>query len=277
MNSCFYACDIFHRRLRPKQHEFLYRVFYFYLDLDELDEVSQRLKFFGVNRANLYSLWDKDHFQYAADGSGKPAPLGQKPRSIATNVREFLERSGCPLEENGTIRILGFPRVLGYVFNPITLYFCFGADGVPHASVVEVGNTFRELKPYLVPCAASGAFDFEARLPKSYYVSPFSPVDLEFHFRLQLPGKALHVSIDDYDAEGRVLLSLLKGERRRLTSANLGWFTAQFPLITLKVIGLIHWQALRLWLKRVPFFWKEDREEDQRGVFRPHRSLGKKD
>jgi DUF1365 family protein len=265
MNSCFYECDVFHRRLRPKQHEFLYRVFYFYLDLGELCEAERRLKIFGVNRPSIYSLRDKDHFQY-----------GGEVRSIARNVREFLAQSGCPLEEGGSIRMLCFPRMLGYVFNPITVYFCFKADGTPHASVVEVGNTFRELKPYLVPRAQDGECDFEVRVPKEYYVSPFSPVDLDFHFRLHLPDENLRVFIDDYDAEGKVLISTLTGKRRELTFANLAWFTAKFPLITLKVIWLIHWQAFLLWLKRVPFYWKETRAEDQRGVFRPHKSLQKK-
>jgi DUF1365 family protein len=265
VNSCFYECDVFHRRLRPKQHEFLYRVFYFYLDLGEVDEAARRLKIFGVNRANLYSLQDRDHFQY-----------GPETRPIAQNVREFLVRSGCPLEEGGSIRMLCFPRMFGYVFNPITLYFCFRADGAPHTSVVEVGNTFRELKPFLVPRTPDSRCDFEVRVPKEYYVSPFSPVDLEFHFRLHLPDEKLRVFIDDYDAEGKVLISTLTGQRRELTFANLAWFTAKFPLITLRVIFLIHWQALRIWLKKTPFFRKEARPGDQCGVFRPHRSLQKK-
>ena len=262
MNSCFYECDVFHRRLRPKQHEFLYRVFYFYVDLGELPAVARKLKIFGVNRPNLYSLRDQDHFQY-----------GPRVRPIADNVREFLERSACPLEEGDSIRMLCFPRMLGYTFNPITIYFCFRADGTPCASVVEVGNTFRELKPYLVPRTPDGKCDFEVRVPKQYYVSPFSPVDLEFHFRFHLPDERLRIFIDDYDAEGKVLISTLTGKRRELSFGNLVKFTAKFPLITLKVIVLIHWQAFRLWLKRIPFFLKETRPDDQRGVFRPHKSL----
>ena len=265
VNSCFYQCDVFHRRLRPKQHEFLYQVFYFYLDLGELDEAARKLKIFGVNRPNIYSLRDRDHLQY-----------GPRERPIADNVREFLERAGCPLDEGGAIRMLCFPRMLGYTFNPITIYFCFRADGTPQASVVQVGNTFRELKPYLVPLAQNGKCDFEVRVPKEYYVSPFSPVDLDFHFRLHLPDENLRVFIDDYDAEGKVLVSTLTGKRRELTLANLARFTAKFPFITLKVIGLIHWQAFRLWLKGVPFFWKETQVEDQRSVFRPHKSGQKK-
>lgn len=265
MNSCFYECDVFHRRLRPKQHEFLYRVFYFCIDLDELDAVRQTLKIFGVNRPNLYSLWDQDHFQY-----------GPGTRPIADNVREFLERSGCPLDAGGSIRMLCFPRMLGYVFNPVTIYFCYRADGTPHASVAEVGNTFRELKPYLVPCTPDGKSDFEVRVRKEYYVSPFSPVDLDFHFRFHLPDEKLRIYVDDYDAEGKVLVSTLTGNRRDMTFANLLRFTAKFPFITLKVIFLIHWHAFRLWLKRVPFFWKETRTQYQRDVFRPHKSLQKK-
>ncbi len=273
MTSCFYECDVFHRRLRPKLHEFRYRVFYFYLDLDDLERVARMLKIFGINRPNLYSLHDADHLQYAADGSGRPAPHGQKPSPIADNVREFLRRSGHPLEDGGSITMLCFPRMLGYVFNPVTVYFCFRADGAPHASVVEVGNTFRELKPFLVPPAPGGKCDFEARLPKEYYVSPFSPVDLDFDFRFHLPDEKLRIYIDEYDKEGKILISTLTGTRREMTFGNLAWFTAKFPFITIKVIFLIHWQALLLWLKKIPFFWKETRAGDQRGVFRPHKSL----
>ncbi len=272
MNSCFYECDVFHRRLRPKPYEFLNRVFYFYLDLEELESCSRILKIFGVNRASIYSLRDEDHFQYAGDGSGAPANTGDQPQSIASNVREFLARSGSPLDEDGSIRMLFFPRIVGYVFNPITIYYCFRSDGAPHASVVEVGNTFRELKPFLVP-RTGGATDFEARIPKHYYVSPFSPADLTFHFRFRLPGEQLSVLIDDYDAEGKVLMSALTGKRAALTFGNLLRFTAKFPFLTLRVISLIHWHAFRLWLKRVPFYWKETAVENQRGVFRPHRSL----
>lgn len=273
VNSCFYECDVFHRRLRPKRHEFRYKVFYFYLDLDDLEQAARTLKIFGVNRPNLYSLRDGDHLQYADDGSGQPAPSGQKPRPVADNVREFLRRSGCPLEEGGSISMLCFPRMLGYVFNPVTIYFCFRDDGSPHASVVEVGNTFRELKPFLVPLTPEGKCDFEGRLPKEYYVSPFSPVDLEFHFRFHLPDGKLRIYIDEYDTEGKILISTLTGRRVEMTFAGLLWLTVKFPFVTLKVIFLIHWQALKLWLKKIPFFWKETRAEDQRGVFRPHKSL----
>ena len=277
MNSCLYECEVFHRRLRPKSHEFLYRVFYFYLDLGELDEIARRLKFFRVNSPAAYSLRDGDHFQYAADGSGQPAPQDQAPRPMADNVREFLRRAGAPLEDGGAIRMLCFPRTFGYVFNPITIYWCFRADGAPHAAVVEVGNTFHELKPYLVPCAVGkGVADFEVRVPKEYYVSPFSPLDLEFHFRFHLPDGRLRVFIDDYDAAGKVLVSTLTGRRAELSDARLAWLTLKYPLLTLRVIGLIHWQALKLWLKRMPFFLKEARPSDQRGVFRPHASLKKK-
>lgn len=272
MNSCLYECDVFHRRLRPKSHEFRYRVFYFYLDLDELDAVERRLRLFSVNRPNVHSLRDADHFQYDREGSGRPAPPEQKPRAIADNVREFLQRSGCPLQ-GGSIRMLCFPRMFGYVFNPITIYFCFLDDGAPHAAVVEVGNTFRELKPFLVPLSADGSCDFELRCAKEYYVSPFSPVDLEFHFRFHLPDRNLRIFIDDYDPEGRTLVSTLTGDRLELTPGNLLRLTAKFPLLTLRVIFLIHWQALVLWLKRLPFFWKESGVDRQRGVFRPHESL----
>ena len=139
----------------------------------------------------------------------------------------------------------------------------------------EVTNTFREMKPFLLGpetfSAEAGAF--HRRQPKHFYVSPFTDVDVAFDFTLRLTGEQLSLQIDDYQASARSLTSTVAGERHPLTASRLAWYTVKFPLLTLRVIGLIHWHALCLWFKKVPWFAKAARREDQRDLYRPHHSL----
>lgn len=251
---CLYECDVFHRRVWPKRHEFLYKVFLFYFDIDSLAAIPEKVPFFGVNRAGLYSFWDRDHFQMV-EGS---------PRA---NAEAFLREHGiqeCPAK----ITLLSNARFLGYTFNPISIWYCWKADGSPLACIAEVGNTFGEHKPFLVP------FDgkrFHSRATKHFYVSPFSELDEAFDFRFECPGERLAVWIDDYRGDERVLMSSLTGVRKELSSLGLLALTAQYPFITLKVIVLIYWQAFRLWVKRLPYIRKEANEEKQTGIFNPRK------
>lgn len=250
MNSCLYECTVFHRRLAPRRHEFTYRIFLFLLDLGELDLVAREVPVFSIDDPNLYSLRREDYFRLAPGG-------------IRESVAAFLADRGVE-EPPARMRVLTLPRFLGYTFNPISVFFCETADGGALPAVVQVGNTFRELKPYLVPPAAGG---FHQRTPKDFYVSPFSELDLEFDFRLATPGPTLRVNIDDYRGGEKVLVSSVSGRRLELTLANLLMLTVKYPLVTLKVIALIHWEALRLWAKRIPFRMKEDELEKQKGVY----------
>lgn len=252
MNSCLYECTVFHRRLVPRRHEFTYRIFMFLLDLDELAHVEREVPVFSCGEPNLYSLRREDYFQLAPGG-------------IRESVAAFLADRGVG-SAPARMRLLTLPRFLGYTFNPISIFFCEAADGSPLPAVVQVGNTFRELKPYLVPPA--GPQGFHQRTPKDFYVSPFSDLDLEFDFRFDAPGASLRVHIDDYRGSEKVLVSSVTGRRIDLTLGNLLTLTAKYPLITLKVIALIHWEALRLWTKRLPFRLKEAEPEKQRGVYR---------
>jgi DUF1365 family protein len=175
----------------------------------------------------------------------------------------------------GRVVLVTLPRVFGYLFNPVSFYFCYDRHGAPVVALAEVTNTFREVKPYFLGPDTRGATngEFRIRVPKHFYVSPYSDVDVAFDFTLRNPGTRLSIQIDDYIGSARSLTSTLTGVRRELTSARLAWFTLKYPLITLRVISLIHWHALLLWWKRVPWFSKSARREDQRALYRPHHSL----
>jgi len=249
--SCLYECTVMHRRILPKNHEFSYRIFLFFLDLDELAELENKIPIFSSDRPNLYSLRGTDYFQFRSG-------------SIRENLLTFLASEGFD-KEPATIRLLTLPRLLGYTFNPISIFFCYDESGLPLTSVVQVGNTFGELKPYVVPLEGGR---FHVRVPKNFYVSPFSDLDLEFDFRFEFPGDRLRVLIDDYSGDKKTLLSALSGTRRELTLGSLLFLTLKYPLVTLKIITLIHWEAFRLWLKGIPHRLKESDPHLQQGVFR---------
>lgn len=240
-----------HRRLSPKSHEFVYKIFLFLIDLDELDSLRRDVPVFSVNEPNLYALHDADYFRI---GSG----------SIRQNLLSFLRSQGISTVP-ARVRLLTLPRLLGYTFNPISIFFCFDENREPLVAVVQVGNTFGELKPFVVPRDGAG---FHARVPKHFYVSPFSSLELAFDFRFDRPGQRLRILIDDYDEDRKTLISTLTGSRTELTLGNLLVLSVKYPLVTLKIIFLIHFEALRLWIKGTPHRTKEADPHLQTGVFK---------
>jgi DUF1365 family protein len=257
MNS-LYECSVAHCRLKPKRHAFDYRVFMFSVDLDELPKL--RVSGFSHNRFNLFSIDDRDH-----------VALGQA-GGIRANLIAWLAGQGIACPDEARIRLVTFPRVLGYGFNPVSFYYIDSKEGKPLAVVAEVVNTFREMKLYVIQAIGADGL-WHRRVAKDFYVSPFSDPGMEFDFTLGAPAEKWRVNIDTYDAEGRVLLSSIRGEQRELSSARLVWYAFKYPLLSLRIIGLIHWHAFLLWVRRVPFLRKSDRLEVQQDVMRPHSSL----
>ncbi|WP_295801327.1 DUF1365 domain-containing protein [Mucilaginibacter sp.] len=263
MNSCLYKARVMHNRLAPKVHRFHYDVFMFYLDLDEIDTLHRQLKFMSRNRFNLFNFRDRDHLQL-------PREKPDTSKNIKQHIKDYLDANGVDIGI-GRIMVLTNLCTLGYQFNPVSFYFCYDEQDRPVCSIVEVCNTFLEMKPYFLGGDTMQDDRFKLNTEKYFYVSPFIDMDTNFYFDLHIPGDRLQVKIDDYDKAGnRFFISTLTGDRKQLKDLTLLFYFFSFPLITLKVISLIHWQALKLWLKKIPFHKKEDDLELQKEVYRPY-------
>ncbi len=263
MNSGLYECEVYHERLSPKRHQFRYQLFFMDLDLDELPQLAQRLWLFSHNAFNLYSFRDHDHLNV-----GQP--------TLRANVEAWLATQGITLPPEARIRLITLPRIAGYIFNPVCFYFISDAEGQPRHAVVEVCNTFREVKPWLIDAPTDDNDGrFRRRVPKHFYVSPFTSLTTAFDFRLRVPDDSIAIHIDDVEKNETILVSWIRGKRKALTNRRLLWYSVRYPLLTVQVILKIHWQALRLWLKRLPYLRKADHPSQQRDLFQPHSSLTK--
>ena len=236
--SGLYAGQVMHRRTRPRRHALRYRLFSLLLDLDEIDTLGARLRLFSRGRFNLFAFHDRDH------GAGSDEPL-------RAQVERMLRAAGMA-PDGGAIRLLAMPRILGYAFNPLSVYFCHRRDGGLIAILYEVNNTFGQRHSYLLPVALGATSPIRQRTAKTFHVSPFMGMDMRYDFRVVPPCDRLAITIVGSDATGPIITAVLACRRRELTDAALlGAFVAH-PLLTLKVVAGIGWEALRLWLKRVP-------------------------
>ena len=236
-DSRIYESRIFHRRLKPKQHRLAYRVFYLLLDLDELDEMHRRLKWFSVNSFNIFSFFDRDH------GSGANTPL-----------RPWLENQLAAADvdlRGGRIKILCLPRIFGYVFNPISVFFCYDENESLRAILYEVNNTFGQRHSYLVKISKDASGLLRHSCDKRLYVSPFMEVSGKYHISVKRPGEKLFVHIHQTDADGPILDAWIKGTQQAISDRTLVECLVRYPLLTLKVIGGIHWEALKLLIKGI--------------------------
>ena len=237
-SAALYSGDVVHTRLRPSAHKLRYRVFSLLLDLDRLAETSGRVRLFSHNRFNLFSVHDRDH------GNGSATPLAEQ-------IRDVLLWAG--MEDAGVrIEMLCYPRVLGYVFNPLTVYFCYGADGALAAVVYEVNNTFGERATYVVAAGENQVGVHAHSCLKAMYVSPFTPKQARYSFHVRPSGAELVVGVAVQDNNGPLLKTHFKGQRAMMSDWRLMRAAIGTPLLTFKVIAAIHYEALKLFLKGVP-------------------------
>jgi DUF1365 family protein len=232
--SGLYRGVVFHTRLRPRPHRLRYRIFMTLLDLDELPRLDRSLRLFGHNRPGLIGFRDRDHLS----GAGQ----------LKAEVEALLARGGIDID-GGAIRLLCMPRVLGFVFNPISVYFCHRRDGSPAAMLYEVNNTFGQRHVYLIPVEPSADGVIVQTCAKALHVSPFMDMAMNYRFRTAAPGDEAMLSIDGDDGHGPLLAAAFHGRRQALTDWAILKAFAAHPLLSLAVLAAIHWEAVKLLLK----------------------------
>jgi|HubBroStandDraft_6_1064221.scaffolds.fasta_scaffold19777_2 DUF1365 family protein len=235
--AALYFGEVTHARLKPIAHRFSYRVMSLLIDLDRLEEADRLSPLFGVNRAALYSFHEADHGE--RDGS----PLRRYAQRRA--AEHGVDLAG------GRVLLLCYPRLFGYAFNPLSVYFCYRADGELALMIYEVRNTFGEIHPYVLAVKPGeiSAAGIRQEQDKLFYVSPFIGMAMRYHFRVSPPGERIKLRILETDCEGPLLAATFNGRRRALTSAALLRSFFALPVVSLKIVAAIHWEALRLWLK----------------------------
>jgi DUF1365 family protein len=231
-----YVGEVVHERFAPRRHRLVYRIFQILIDIDAAPALAKRLKFFSHNRRGLFSLHDKDH----GDGSGG---------SLRAFAEDALGKAGL-VPPGGQILIQCMPRVLGYVFNPLTLFYCHDAEGRLAAMIYEVHNTFGQRHSYVIPVAPEGEGLARQSCGKAFHVSPFMGMDMRYHFTIGAPGETVSTVIQGVGPHGEPLIFAgFRGARRPLSDGQLLRLFVTYPLMTLKVTAAIHIEAVKLLLK----------------------------
>lgn len=242
-DASIYFTQVMHRRAGGPRYRFAYRLFSLLLDIDRLDETAARLRWFSHNRFNLLAFHDCDHGP--RDGS-----------ALRPWIDALLERHNIDLE-GGTVHLLCLPRLFGYAFNPISVWYCVHRDGTPRAALCEVHNTFGEQHGYLLHRRGEAlTWPLRDQAPKRFHVSPLIALEGHYRFRLGEPDERLSVQVHAIHDEQLLLAAAQAGRGEALSDRNIARALLRTPLMTLKVTAAIHWQALKIWLRGAPFYPK---------------------
>ena len=241
-NSFIYTGNVFHKRFKPKIHFFKYKVFSLLLDLSEIHLLDKNLKIFSYNKFNIVSFYDKDHG--ARDGS-----------SIQNWVIDNLKKNNIDTN-NIQIKLLCYPRIFGYVFNPLSIFYVYDKNLNLISILYEVKNTFGEQHTYVFKTDINNNL-VQHTCKKKFHVSPFIEMDCVYFFRLLKPGNTISVIIDQNDKEGKILYASQDGVKSEINNSNLTKSYLKHPLMTFKIILAIHFEAFKLWSKGIKFVKKK--------------------
>ncbi|MEM8811668.1 MAG: DUF1365 domain-containing protein [Pseudomonadota bacterium] len=240
LQSGLYFGTVFHQRVKPRAHRLQYKVFSMLIDLDEASALSKSLRLFGHEKRAPISFLEADH------GAGVSGGL-------RAWVDARLSDAGFDLP-GGRVFLLCYPRIFGYVFNPISIYYCFDRTGALAALLYEVSNTYHEKHTYVIPVSEADGPTTRQACAKRMFVSPFTPMEGRYLFSVTQPGETLSVVINQHDTAGQLLVASFKARRRSFTDATLARALIAYPFMTLKVMAAIHWEALKLWMKGLQVF-----------------------
>ena len=240
-NSIIYNGKVIHKRFKPKEHYFNYKVFSLLIDLEELAIIDKSINFFSYNKFNLISFFDKDHGP--RDGTG-----------LKQWVNDNLKKIGI-FNQNIKIKLLCYPRIFGYVFNPLSIFFIYNKSDQLISILYEVKNTFGEQHTYVFKTEDQKLIQNQCK--KKFYVSPFINMECKYFFKILKPDNKLSVVIDQYDDDGKLLFASQDGSASEFNSKNLILSFFSHPLMSFKIIAAIHFEAFKLWIKGVKLVKKK--------------------
>ena len=241
-SSCIYNGQVIHKRFKPKEHFFKYKVFSLLLDLSELSLLDKELKIFSYNKFNILSFYDIDHGP--RDGT-----------SLISWVKENLNNNNINSKEI-KIKLLCYPRVWGYIFNPLSIFFVYDKNSKLISILYEVKNTFGEQHTYVFKIDKDNQL-FEHSCKKKFHVSPFIEMDCLYYFKILKPTDKLSVVINQNDDSGKLLFASQDGLKNELNNKNLMISYISNPLMSFKIIGAIHFEAFKLWIKGIKLVKKK--------------------